>query len=98
MRPSPQDLCAHPTARIAGQRIGLPDYYPNGRNPIATASPEAWIYRAFSPSSVFGVEMGQDLLPHHFDDPHDLGAFHAGPAHAEDQVVRLQPFNAALDF
>src|SRR6266851_1207758 len=50
-----------------------------------------------SAAAVFGVEIWQHALAHQLDDPHHLGGFHARPAEAEDQVVRLEPPDALLD-
>src|SRR4051812_46894385 len=50
-----------------------------------------------SAAAVFPVKIRQDVAPHHFDDAQDFRRFYAGPAHAEDKIVRVEPPDPLFD-
>ena len=50
-----------------------------------------------SAAAVFAVKIRQDLVAHHLDDAHYFCGFHAGPAHAENEVIRVEPGHPRLD-
>src|SRR6266545_8406831 len=91
---------------MCGTLNAEPDVVPAkaGTHLSSAGAAEPWIpaFAGMTPNrgsaaAVFGVEMRQDLLSHHLDDPQDLGGFHTGPAHPEDQVVGLEAADPLLD-
>src|SRR6185503_10251583 len=67
------------------------------RVPQGASRAAAYNHRVNSAAAVFLVKIRQDIAPHHFDDAQDFRRFHAGPAHPEDQIIRIQTPDALLD-